>query len=117
MPDIQAAAKPAPHAYRRPSFFPVTRDAILAKIAVKAGITLAQAEAAYNTLLTIVYAGAKQAGGITLPGLFKLYIGKRAARVARNPRTGATIMIPSAKVVKAKVLKVLNDSVISKRKS
>ncbi len=107
----EAAAKPAPHAYRRPSFFPMTRADILAKIAVKAGITLAQAETAYNTLLKIAYAGAKQAGGITLPGLVKLYIGKRAALFARNPRTGATIRIPAAKVVKIKVLQSFKDAV------
>ena len=101
----------APHAYRRPNTFPVTRADILAKIAVKAGITTVQAEAAYDTLLAIAYAGAKQAGGITLPGLFKLSIGKRAARVARNPATGATIRIPAAKVVKIKVLQFFKDAV------
>ena len=95
----------------------MTRSAILAKIAVKAGITMAQTEAAYDTLLAIAYAGAKQVGGITLPGLVKLSIGKRAARVIRNPRTGEEIRIPAGKAVKAKVLKVLNDSVIRKRKS
>ena len=109
--------KSAPHAYRRSSAVPTTRVAILAKIALKAGITMGQAEAAYNALLAIAYAGVKKAGGITLPGLFKLYIGKRSARVARNPRTGAKIKVPAAKVVKAKVLKVLNNSVIRKRKS
>ncbi len=107
----EVAAKPAPHAYRRPSFFPMTRADILAKIAVKAGITLAQAEAAYDTLLKITYVGAKQAGGITLPGLFKLSIGKRSARVARNPATGATIRIPAAQVVKIKVLQSFKDAV------
>lgn len=106
----------APHAYRRPNAFPVTRADILAKIAVKAGITTAQAEAAYNTLLTIAYAGAKQAGGIILPGLVKLHIGKRAARVARNPRTGAMIRIPAAKVIKVMPLKALRDSVHSKQR-
>ena len=107
----EAAAKPAPHAYRRPSFFPMTRADILAKIAVKAGITTAQAEAAYDTLLAIAYAGAKQAGGITLPGLVKLYIGKRAARIGRNPANGAEIKIPAAKVVKFKVLQSFKDAV------
>lgn len=112
----EAAAKPAPHAYRRPNAFPVTRADILAKIAVKAGITLPQAEAAYDTLLKIAYAGAKQASGIILPGLVRLSIGKRAARVARNPITGAPVRIPAAKVIKVIPLKALRDSVHSKQK-
>ncbi len=110
--------KPAPKAYyARPSAATMTRDAILTKIAVEANITKAQAESAYDTLLAIAYAGAKQPAGITLPGLFKLFVGKRAACTGVNPKPKEKIMIPAAKVVKIKVLKVLNDSVITKRKS
>ena len=114
----ETSQNPTPKAYYvRSNAVPTTRVAIIAKIAVKAGITKAQAEAAYDTLLAIAYAGAKKTGGITLPGLFKLSIGKRAACTGVNPKTKEKITIPAAPVVKIKVLKVLNDSVITKRKS
>ncbi len=106
------AAKPAKKAAKPAA--PTTKAGILAEIATKAGITKAQAEAAYNTLLAIAYAGAKKADGITLPGLGKISVGKRAARTGRNPATGATIKIPAAKVVKIKVLKALKDGVLGK---
>ena len=115
MPTKKAAAKPAakPAAKKAPAkAAPMTKAAILAEIAAKAGITKAQAEAAYATLLA--YAGAKKADGITLPGLGKISVGKRAARTGRNPATGAEIKIPAAKVVKFKVLKALKDGVLGK---
>ena len=117
MPTKKAAAKPAakPAAKKAAKVVvPTTKGAILAEIATKAGITKAQAEAAYDTLLSIAYAGAKLPAGITLPGLAKLSIGKRAARTGRNPATGAEIKIPAAKVVKFKVLKALKDGVLGK---
>lgn len=113
----KAAAKPAakPAAKKAPAkAAPMTKAAILAEIAAKAGITKAQAEAAYATLLAVAYAGAKKADGITLPGLGKISVGKRAARTGRNPATGAEIKIPAAKVVKFKVLKALKDGVLGK---
>ena len=106
-----APAKKAP-AKKAKIVVPTTKAAILAEVATKAGITKKQAEDAYATLLAIAYAGAKLPAGITLPGLVKLSIGKRAARVARNPRTGAEIKVPAAKVVKAKVLKALKDGAL-----
>ena len=112
-PAAKPAAKPAKKAPAKAKVVvPTTKAAILAEIAAKAGITKKQAEDAYATLIAIAYAGAKLPAGITLPGLVKLSIGKRAARVARNPQTGAEIKVPAAKVVKAKVLKALKDGAL-----
>ncbi len=111
----KAAAKPAakPAAKKAAKVVvPTTKGAILAEIATKAGITKAQAEAAYDTLLAIAYAGAKQPAGITLPGLAKLSVGKRAARMGVNPKTKEKIKIPAAKIVKVKALKALKDGVL-----
>ena len=93
----KAAAKPAakPAAKKAAKVVvPTTKGAILAEIATKAGITKAQAEAAYDTLLAIAYAGAKQPAGITLPGLAKLSVGKRAARMASTPRPRKKSRVP-----------------------
>ena len=109
-PAAKPAAKPAKKAAK--VVVPTTKGAILAEIATKAGITKAQAEAAYGTLLAIAYAGAKLPAGITLPGLAKLSIGKRAARTGVNPKTKEKIKIPAAKIVKVKALKALKDGVL-----
>lgn len=104
----KAAAKPAAKPAKKAPV-PTTKAAILDQIKDKAGISKAQAAAAYAALIDIAYAGAKLPAGITLPGLCKISIGKRAARTGHNPATGATIKIPAAKVIKIKALKVLKD--------
>ncbi|EFK96572.1 DNA-binding protein HU-beta [sediment metagenome] len=48
---------------------------------------------------------------VTLVGFGSFYVGKRAARAGRNPRTGATIKIKAAKVPKFRPGKGLKDSV------
>ena len=118
-PAAKPAAKPAPKKAAKPApkkapkdDVPTTKGDILAYIAAKAVITKAQAEAAYAALLEIAYRGAKKSAGITLPGLAKLSIGKRAARTGVNPKTKEKIKIPAAKIVKVKALKALKDGVL-----
>jgi DNA-binding protein HU-beta len=48
---------------------------------------------------------------VTLVGFGSFYVGKRAARSGRNPRTGATIKIKAAKVPKFRAGKALKDAV------
>lgn len=48
---------------------------------------------------------------MTLVGFGTFYVGKRAARTGRNPRTGASIKIKSAKVPKFRAGKALKDAV------
>ena len=110
-PAAKPAAKSAPKKAAK-VVVPTTKGGIIAELAAKAGITKAQAEAAYGTLLAIAYAGAKLPAGITLPGLAKISIGKRAARVGVNPKTKEKIKIPAAKIVKVKALKALKDGVL-----
>lgn len=114
MTKTKTSKKPAPKASYTPTTVPMTKAAILAEIADKAGITKAQAKAAYDTLLAIASAGAKKIDGITLPGFVKLRIGHRRARIGHNPYTGETIRITAREVVKANVLKAFNDIVLKK---
>lgn len=53
----------------------------------------------------------KKGGEVTLPGLGKLSISKRAARTGRNPATGAEIKIKAKKVPKFTAAKALKDAV------
>jgi len=52
---------------------------------------------------------------IVLPGMVKLVVQKRKARMGRNPATGEAIKIPAKTVVKARIAKQLKDTVLPKK--
>ena len=90
-----------------------TKAQIIAAIAEKADITKVQAKTALESLLQIAYEGAKKdKDGFTVPGLGKLYIASRKARVGRNPRTNETMKFPAKKVAKFKLCKAAKDAVV-----
>ncbi|MEK6566882.1 MAG: HU family DNA-binding protein, partial [Bacteroidota bacterium] len=49
----------------------------------------------------------------TLPGIGKLVLVDRKARMGRNPATGASIQIPAKTVVKFRVAKAAKEAVLS----
>jgi hypothetical protein len=49
------------------------------------------------------------------PGIGKLVLANRKARVGRNPQTGETIKIAARRVVKFRVAKAAKDVVLGKR--
>ena len=92
---------------------PTTKSGIMAAIAEAAGITKKQAAAAYDKLVDIAVKGAKQEEkGLTLPGLGKVKLIKRPARMGRNPATGEAIKIKAKKVVKIVACKALKDAIL-----
>ncbi|MDD2235616.1 MAG: HU family DNA-binding protein [Kiritimatiellae bacterium] len=52
------------------------------------------------------------ANGFVVPGIGKLVLVDRAARMGRNPATGETIQIPAKKVVKFRVAKACKDAIL-----
>ena len=58
----------------------------------------------------------KKTGSFTLPGIGKLALVKRKARMGRNPATGAAIKIPAKTVLKMRVAKAAKDSVLGGKK-
>ena len=48
-----------------------------------------------------------------LPGLGKLVVVNRKARMGRNPATGATIKIPAKKVLKFRIAKKAKDFILN----
>jgi Bacterial DNA-binding protein len=48
----------------------------------------------------------------TIPGLGKLVLVNRKARMGRNPATGATIKIAAKRVVKFRVAKAAKDAIL-----
>jgi DNA-binding protein HU-beta len=84
---------------------------LIERVAKEADLSKAGASRAIDAMLKGVSVALKKGEIVTLVGFGSFYIGKRAARVGRNPRTGAAIKIKSAKVPKFRAGKGLKDMV------
>ena len=84
---------------------------LIEAVAKSADISKAAAGRALEATVTSIKASLKKGGMVTLVGFGTFYVGKRAARSGRNPRTGATIKIKAAKVPKFRAGKALKDAV------
>ncbi len=89
---------------------PLTKSQIAAAIAEKAGITKKTAAEILVFLAELAYKNAKNT--FTLPGVGKLVLVNRKARIGRNPATGQEIKIPAKKVVKFRVAKAAKDAIL-----
>jgi DNA-binding protein HU-beta len=88
----------------------MTKSAIVAGVAESAGITKKQADAAIQALVKMAYKNAK--AGFTVPGLGKLVLVNRKARMGRNPATGQAIQIAAKRVVKFRIGKAAKDAIL-----
>ena len=88
----------------------MTKGQIVAGVAEKVGITKKQAGEALEMLAGMAYKNAKN--GFTVPGLGKLVLVSRKARMGRNPATGEAIKIPAKRVVKFRVAKACKDAIL-----
>lgn len=89
----------------------MTKTQTVAALAEKTGLSKAQAGQFLEELAKLAYVEARN--GFTLPGIGKLVLVNRKARMGRNPATGETIHIPAKTVVKFRVAKVCKESVLS----
>ena len=69
-----------------------------------------QAREFFDEMTTLAEKELKRSGEFVLPGMVKLVVQKRKARMGRNPATGEAIKIPAKTVVKARIAKQLKDS-------
>ena len=91
----------------------MTKSQLADQLAGKAGITKKTAVQILDDLTAIAYKEAKNT--FTLPGLGKLVLMNRKARMGRNPQTGEAIKIPAKRVVKFRVAKACKDAVLLKK--
>jgi DNA-binding protein HU-beta len=92
----------------------LSKSQIITEIATKNSITKKQAGDILEHLAVLAYKHAKDT--FTIPGLGKLVLVNRKARVGRNPATGETIQIKAKKVVKFRVAKAAKDAILGKKK-
>jgi DNA-binding protein HU-beta len=91
----------------------LTKSQIAANIAEKVVISKKQAVEALEALVDLAYKNAKNS--FTIPGLGKIVLVNRKARMGRNPATGATIKIAAKRVVKFRVAKAAKDAILGKK--
>ena len=84
---------------------------LIEKIAGEAGISKAAADRALSALLNNITKAMKKGDRISLVGFGTFSISKRAARIGRNPQTGAEIKIKAKKVPKFSAGKSLKEAV------
>ena len=75
------------------------------------GGTKVQAEQAVEAVINSIIDSLKKGDEVSIAGLGIFSVKQRAAREARNPRTGETIKVPSMKVPKFRAAKALKDAV------
>lgn len=92
----------------------MTKSQTMAKLAEVTGVTKKQAVAVTDALVALALKNAKDS--FTIPGLGKLVLVNRKARIGRNPATGAEIKIPAKKVLKFRIAKAAKDAVLGAKK-
>ncbi|MEW6413984.1 MAG: HU family DNA-binding protein [Bradyrhizobium sp.] len=89
----------------------MNKSELIDAIADSADISKAAAGRALDAAVDAVKKALKKGEVVTLVGFGSFYVGKRAARTGRNPRTGASIKIKAAKVPKFRAGKGLKDAI------
>jgi DNA-binding protein HU-beta len=94
----------------------MTKSQIVSHFAEKFEISKKMASAIIDEVAALAVAETKKTGSFTLPGIGKLVLVKRKARMGRNPATGAEIKIPAKTVVKMRIAKAAKEAVVPGRK-
>jgi DNA-binding protein HU-beta len=91
----------------------MTKAKINATLADKLGVSKRQATTFLEELAKLAYKEARNS--FTIPGIGKLVLVNRKARMGRNPQTGAPIKIPARRVVRFRVAKAAKDAILGSR--
>jgi DNA-binding protein HU-beta len=85
-----------------------TKSQIMKDLAEKTGLKKKEVIALVETLVAMAYKEAKNS--FTIPGLGKLVVINRKARIGRNPATGEQIQIPAKRVLKFRIAKAAKQA-------
>jgi DNA-binding protein HU-beta len=95
---------------------PMTKSQIVSHFAKKFDLSRKIASGIIEELAALAVFETKKTGSFTLPGIGKLVLAKRKARMGRNPATGEAIKIPAKTVVKMRVAKTAKEAVVPGKK-
>jgi len=91
----------------------ISKSETLKRLAEKTELSRAQVGKVVEELANLAYREARN--GFTVPGLGKLVIVDRKARLGRNPATGEQIQIPAKRVLKFRIAKQAKDATMPKK--
>ena len=90
---------------------PVGKPELVEAVASAVEISKSQGKEALEALLDAVTSALKKGEKVQLVGFGTFGVRKRAARMAKNPRTGEAVRVPAAKVPYFKPGAALKDAV------
>ena len=88
----------------------MNKSELIEAIAQEAGISKAAAAKALDATTNAVTNALKNGDTVTLVGFGTFYVGERAERQGRNPKTGAPLTIAAAKTPKFRAGQALKDA-------
>ncbi|MDP2593279.1 MAG: HU family DNA-binding protein [bacterium] len=89
----------------------MNKQSLAEAVHAKIGGTKVQAEQAVDTAIDTITSALKNGDEVSVAGLGIFSVKQRAARQARNPRTGETLQVPAMKVPKFRAAKALKEAV------
>ena len=92
----------------------LTKGQIIKKLADDSKLLNKDVITFVEVLAGLAYKEAKN--GFTIPGLGKLVLVNRKARMGRNPQTGEALKIPAKTVLKFRIAKAAKDFVLGKKR-
>jgi DNA-binding protein HU-beta len=92
----------------------MSKSQIGERLANATGTTKRAATQFLDELTALAYKEAKNS--FTIPGVGKLVLVNRKARMGRNPATGEEIKIPAKRVVKFRVSKKAKDAILGAKR-
>ena len=90
----------------------LTKSQIVSHFAEKFDFSKKTAAMIVEEVAALAVAETKKAGVFVLPGIGKLVLSKRKARMGFNPATGEQIKIPAKTVVKMRLAKACKEAIV-----
>jgi DNA-binding protein HU-beta len=94
----------------------MTKAATVSHLASKTGLSKKQVVGFIDEVQALAIKEAKKSGAFVLPGIGKVVLSNRKARMGRNPQTGEPIKIAAKRVVRIRAVKVLKDAILGGKK-
>jgi DNA-binding protein HU-beta len=94
----------------------MTKAATVSHLASKTDLTKKQVSGLIDEVQALAVKEAKKNGAFVLPGIGKVVLSNRKARMGRNPQTGEPIKIAAKRVVRIRAVKALKDAILGGKK-
>jgi DNA-binding protein HU-beta len=94
----------------------MTKAATVSNLAGKTGLSKKQVAGLIDEIQALAVKEAKKNGAFVIPGVGKVVLSNRKARMGRNPQTGEPIKIAAKRVVRIRPRKDFKDAILGAKK-